>query len=147
MREGDSFYAYKDYNKYKIRLIILNNFDVPETLDSKGKFVYDKVNASAYGGKQLKWLAEKALILPDNTWQVLIFQHACISGSFDTISQINTQEFVKIINAFQAGNLLTLSTTGNGYFDTDIHSDFSTRGAGTIIAVVSGHKHEDGLMD
>ena len=147
IREDDSFYAYKDYNKYKIRLILLNNFDVPETLDSKGKFVYDKVNDSAYGGKQLKWLAEKALILPDNTWQVIIFQHACISGSFDDISQINTKEFVKIINAFQVGNLLTLSTAGNGYFDTDIKSDFSNQGAGTIIAVVSGHKHEDGIMD
>jgi hypothetical protein len=144
-RLGDSLYFYKDYEQHKIRVIGLNAFDLPESTNDDGTYKYDFLHQSAFSGEQLKWLAEQALILPDNTWQVVIFTHACISGSLDTIPQYNTYELVQILNAFQNGEPVAFDADNE--LPVKLSADYSQQGIGTIIAVISGHKHADGITE
>lgn len=144
-RLGDSLYFYKDYEQHKIRVIGLNAFDLPESTNDDGTYKYDFLHQSAFSGDQLKWLAEQALILPDNTWQVVIFTHACISGSLDTIPQYNTYELVQILNAFQNGEPVAFDADNE--LPVKLSADYSQQGIGTIIAVISGHKHADGITE
>lgn len=144
VRDDSSLYFYKDYSEKKVRLIVLNSFDLPETLKSDGTYRYNFLEQSAFGSKQLRWLANEALMLPASDWQVVIFSHACISGGLDTIPQINTTSLITILNAFQAG--VATPVTEDSDFPVDITADFTAQGQGTIIAFISGHKHADGQM-
>lgn len=146
VRQGDSLYCYKDYAKQKLRMIILDSFDLPETLNNDGTYKYNFLEQSGFSGKQLKWLAEEALILPDNSWHVIIFTHACISGGLDTIMQYNTAELLKILNSFQKGEMLTLSASNNE-LPVSLSVDYSSQGPGVIVGVVSGHHHNDNIID
>jgi len=145
IRDNDSLYCYKDYSDYKIRVIVLNSFDLPETTNSDGTFKYNFVNQSAFGGQQLKWLAEKALILPDSEWHVIIFSHACISGGLDEIEQFNNDELVQILSAYKEGSNLLITAPSNE-FPVSLKADYTHQGPGTIIAFVSGHHHYDNSM-
>lgn len=150
VRDGDSLYGYKDYPDKKVRLIWLNSFDLPYTLNADGTFKYNFLTQSAYRNDQLNWLASSALILPNNDWQVMIFTHCPLPGTFDvaagqSIVQINSTSLVKILNAFQAGVPLVVSDDDPD-FPVVVNADYTAQGKGTIIALISGHIHADGQM-
>lgn len=144
VRNDDSLYFYKDYADKKVRLIVLNSFDLPEDVNADGTYKFNFLTQSAFRQDQLLWLATKALILPGAGWQVMIYSHAPLSGSFTTIEQYNTEALVNILNAFQAGTAVTVAS--QELFPVMLSADFSSQGPGTIIAFVSGHLHADGQM-
>lgn len=150
-RDGDSLYGYKDYNDKKVRLIWLNSFDLPYTLNSDGTYKYDFLTQSGYQNQQLAWLANQALMLPDNTWQVMIFTHCPLPGTFETaagqpqLSQYNSDVLIGIINAFQSGTKYSLVEASRP-LPINVTCDYTSQGKAIVIGLFSGHIHRDGQM-
>lgn len=144
VRDGDSLYGYKDYPNKKVRLIFINSFDLPFT-STNSIYDWNFLQNSGLQNSQLNWLANTALKLPDVTWQVIIFSHAPISGSFDTITQENTDALLGILKAYKNGNGFSLNDSARK-LPVTINVDYSAQGVGTLIAFISGHVHQDGQM-
>lgn len=140
VRNGDSLYFYKDLPDKKVRVIGLNSSDMPWTTDQQGNYVHNRLEEAAFSAVQLQWLVTKALVLPDNTWQVVFFFHHPLStGGF-----VNAQAFIDIIKAFKAG--ASTSINRNDADDMPIvglTADFKAQGPGTVIGVFNGHLHAD----
>lgn len=140
VRNGDSLYFYKDLPDKKVRVIGLNSSDMPWTTDSQGNYVHNRLEEAGFGITQLKWLADVALKLPDNSWQVVFFFHHPLSTS----TFYNAQALIDIIKAFKNGGSVVINRS-----DVDdmqivgLKADFTTQGAGTVIGVFNGHYHAD----
>ena len=140
VRNGDSFYFYKDLPDKKVRVIGLNSSDMPWTTDSQGNYVHNRLEEAGFGVDQLRWLADVALKLPDNSWQVVFFFHHPLSSS----TFYNAQALIDIIKAFKNGGSVVINRS-----DVDdmqivgLKADFTTQGAGTVIGVFNGHYHAD----
>ncbi|MHC6535995.1 metallophosphoesterase family protein [Latilactobacillus sakei] len=151
VRDGDSLYGFKDYENQKIRVIWLNSYDLPYTVNSDGTYKYDFLKQSAFQNEQLKWIVNAALKLPSKDWKVMIFSHAPLAGSFDSqpgqtpIVQFNSNVLIGVLNAFQNGTVYSVSEM-ESEIPVQFGCDFSEQGKGTIIAFVSGHVHQDGQM-
>jgi len=110
-----------------------------------GEYEHSFINESGYRNKQLNWVAHQALNVPGNDWQVIIFSHAPLSGTFlGNYNQKNSETLTAIINAFQNGEKYAVKSDGE--FGVDIDVDYSSQGKGTIIGFITGHVHEDGQM-
>lgn len=140
VRNRDSLYFYKDLPSKKVRVIGLNSSDLPWTLDTSGMYKHNRLEEAAFGEEQLNWLANQALKLPDNTWQVIFFFHHPLSSN----NLINRQAFKNIITAFKNGTAITVNA--NEADDIQINNlqvDFTQQGKGTVIACFNGHYHTD----
>ncbi|MFX0552953.1 metallophosphoesterase [Lactiplantibacillus plantarum] len=150
-RDGDSLYGYKDYSDKKVRLIWLNSFELPYTLNSDGTYEYDFLTQSGYQNQQLNWLANQALKVPDNSWQVMIFTHCPLPGTFEVaagqsqLSQYNSDVLIGIINAFQSGTKYSQADAGRT-FPINVTCDYTSQGKAAVIGLFSGHIHRDGQM-
>lgn len=140
VRNGDSLYFYKDLTDKKVRVIGLNSSDMPWTTDTQGNYVHNRLEEAGFSVNQLKWLANVALKLPDNSWQVVFFFHHPLSTS----TFYNAQALIDIIKAFKNGVSVVINRS-----DVDdmqivgLKADFTTQGAGTVIGVFNGHYHAD----
>ena len=140
VRNGDSFYFYKDLADKKVRVIGLNSSDMPWITDTQGNYVHNRLEEAGFSVTQLKWLANVALKLPDNSWQVVFFFHHPLSTS----TFYNAQALIDIIKAFKNGGSVVINRS-----DVDdmqivgLKADFTTQGAGTVIGVFNGHYHAD----
>ena len=148
VRDGDSLYFYKDFTEKKVRIIGLDSNDIPlEKKDSNGHYAYD-TNTAGFRAQQLNWFANKALMLPDNTWQVVVFFHIPFPNAFGQWAEDNTfknyHHAIAILNAFKNGTSVNINDTSNPDFTiTGLQADYSKQGQGTLIAVVNGHLHRD----
>lgn len=148
VRDGDSFYFYKDFPDKKVRIIGLDSNDIPlEKKDSNGHYAYD-TNTAGFRAQQLNWFANKALMLPDNTWQVVVFFHIPFPNAFGQWAEDNTfknyHHAIAILNAFKNGTSVNINDTSNPDFTiTGLQADYSKQGQGTLIAIVNGHLHRD----
>lgn len=148
VRDGDSLYFYKDFPEKKVRIIGLDSNDIPiEKKDSNGHYAYD-TNTAGFRAQQLNWFANKALMLPDNTWQVVVFFHIPFPNAFGQWAEDNTfknyHHAIAILNAFKNGTSVNINDTSNPDFTiTGLQADYSKQGQGTLIAVVNGHLHRD----
>ena len=110
-------YYYIDFEKYKIRCIVLNAYYDPDEYGVETEF----------GETQINWLYTVALDLSqkDSGWGVITFSHPAAVSS---VVRRCIQAFV---------NKGTTITSGDYtfYFDTDAN--------GTYIAHIHGHSHED----
>ncbi|MEK6459148.1 metallophosphoesterase [Heyndrickxia faecalis] len=139
VRNGDSIYCYKDYIDKKIRVIMLNSFDFPNSTDSGGTLIYDNLNYGCYRNEQLNWLSHVALQVPSD-YHVLIFTHAPLPGAFDNSTQYNSDVLLNILKAFKNGQNYTINDDTRD-FPVSIDVDFSN--SGTLIAIINGHLHRD----
>ncbi|MCW6101929.1 metallophosphoesterase family protein, partial [Lactiplantibacillus plantarum] len=148
VRDGDSLYFYKDFPDKKVRVIGLDSTDIPlEKKDSNGNYAYD-TNTAGFQSPQLNWFANKALMLPDNTWQAIVFFHIPFPNAFgqwaDDNSFKNYHNAIAILNAFKNGTSVNINDTSNPDFTiSGLQADYSKQGKGTLIAVVNGHLHRD----
>ena len=148
VRDGDSLYFYKDFPDKKVRVIGLDSTDIPlEKKDSNGNYAYD-TNTAGFRAQQLNWFANKALMLPDNTWQAIVFFHIPFPNAFgqwaDDNSFKNYHNAIAILNAFKNGTSVNVNDTSNPDFAiSGLQADYSKQGKGTLIAVVNGHLHRD----
>jgi predicted MPP superfamily phosphohydrolase len=150
-RNNGSLYGFKDYEEQKIRVVWLNSFDLPWTLNTDGTYKYDFLTTSGYQGAQLEWLAKSALKLKSNEWHVIIFTHCPLPNTFEVaagqspLTQINSDILISIINAFQKGTSLTVSESSRE-LPVSFSADFSSQGSGVVVGLFSGHIHRDGQM-
>lgn len=106
-------YYYVDNRQKKIRYIVLNAF-----LRNSDHSVFAAM--SGYNQQQLNWFTGDALVLPDTSWDVIIFTH--FIGPFDASSFIGWQDFLNAMDTFNSS-----STSGK------------------ILFVMSGHTHYDAV--
>ena len=66
-------YGYKDFDTYKIRLIILNSFDYPDIKDINDKYIY-YCSYCMYLENQISWLISTLTSTP-NDYTVIIASH------------------------------------------------------------------------
>lgn len=154
-RNGDSLYGYKDYPNYKVRIIWLNSFDLSWDLNTDGTYKSSFLLQSGYQNEQLKWFANTALKLPDDSYQVMIFTHAPLPNTFGNIStatdsngnvvqQYNSDVLIEIINAFQNAKSGSVKVDSSIY-PIDLTYDFTGHALGVVIGLFSGHIHSDGV--
>lgn len=140
-RSNGSNYFYKDFPDKKVRLIGLNSYDLPETVTSDGKLVYDQFTTSGFQQNQISWLATDALNVPDG-YTVIIAMHHPVDGIFYSDPKVINHDVVKqILTDFESGagaKTLTGSTAG-----VPVSVTYNFPSAGKIAAVLSGHRHMD----
>lgn len=135
----NSSYYYVDYDNRKIRVIVLDLYDIGQTHDD----VYN--DDAGYRQGQLEWLINTALKVDDD-WQVLVMTHQPpIPGMPENNLGYNSDALIKILESFEAGTSVEIKKQDevfhDGTFDLDLHTNFTK--PGTIIAVLSGHAHND----
>jgi len=121
-------YCYKDYPQYKLRIIVMNTAD-----DT------DKDYSNNYGhtinrisGKQLKWVAEKALYLDENykDWKVIFFSHHPLDWGEDA------HAITAVLQAYLNGESYSAE-----HHDVVFQTNFSEHNHASIIACIHGHVH------
>lgn len=144
-RNGTSNYFYYDIPDKKVRVVGINDYENPNTLDSDGKLKYPRINTSVITGAQLKWLATDALNVSADT-AVIVMLHCPIDGTIKdnpTAHCYNHDVLKQLLEAFKNGTsgTLTSSTT-----DFPVNVDYSFANKGTLIGVFAGHTHTEGYQ-
>lgn len=119
-------YTYKDFDKKKIRVIVLN------TADTKGLTISYSTGAERISGEQLQWFAETLDMSskPDaKDWGIIIFSHHPLDWG-------NILPAANCLQAYLTGS--SFSATHNG---TSVHYNFSGKNSATVIAQFHGHVH------
>ena len=135
----ENAYYYRDFPKYKIRVIVLNVYEHMYDNDK-----YDE-GKCGYSNTQLEWLANKAL-QPLEGWSVIILTHdSPVEMDYNgAANQNNARQLIQILEAFKDGNNISVQytdTKNSGLFSVNVTTAFSM--PGTLIAVLSGHAHCD----
>lgn len=141
-RNGNSNYFYYDIPNKKVRVVGINDYENPNTLDANGKLKYPRINTSVITGAQLKWLATNALNVSADT-HVIVMLHCPIDGTLKdnpTNRCYNHDLLKQLLEAFKNGTsgTLTSSTT-----DFPVNVDYSFASKGTLIGVFAGHTHTE----
>lgn len=139
-------YYYADDKINKIRYIILNSQDVPTVNNSNGtvKPENNAMNNYVIRQEQFNWLIESALQTPNDTWSIVVCTH--ISPSRTTL--INGDILMKILDAYKGKKQYTGASANNVRADlqVNVNCNFTGKG-GNVICVVSGHMHEDTMVN
>lgn len=139
---GDPYggaYFYKNFDTKKIRVVVLDLYDIGVEHD-----VDYNLNAG-YRQNQLEWLANEALQV-ESGWQVMLITHSSpVEGMPENNRGINCEPLMQVLEAFKTGTNVTITATDevyhDGTFDINLTTDFKR--VGTLIAVLSGHAHND----
>lgn len=154
-------YYVKYFDKYKIALIVLDNYDVPDDLDAENNFRIAR-GREAFSKKQLDWLI-KTLGEIKSDYHVMIAMHdfrdrkkpiACAFTQEDrekderkeAVLYGNSHILPSIINAWIKGEKLCaefLPCEGIEMPPLQLDCDFSVRGKGNFICYLCGHLHCD----
>lgn len=149
-RPSGKLYYYRDYTEKKTRIIVLNTMDVPFEFNVDGTIKYDPVNVHGIRQAQYDWLIE-TLNSVQAGWKVVVCMHVGsyiesdgFTGNTDTF--LNRTCLNAILKAYKTkGSYSTTytDTTYSGLFTVSLSGSFSTAN-GNLIAVFSGHAHNDG---
>lgn len=144
-RNGNSNYFYYDIPNKKVRVVGINDYENPNTLDANNKLKYPRINTSVITGAQLKWLVADALNVSADT-HVIVMLHCPIDGTLKdnpTEHCYNHDVLRQLLEAFKNGTsgTLTSSTT-----DFPVNVDYSFANKGTLIGVFAGHTHTEGYQ-
>lgn len=137
----DNAYYYRDFNTYKIRVIVLNVCEHMYDND-----IYDE-SKLGYSNDQLEWLANTALKV-ESDWSVIVLTHdSPVEMNYNSASiENNPHQLTQILEAFKNGtstNITYTDTKHNGLFSVNVTTSFSNKG--TIIGVFTGHGHCDDM--
>ena len=149
----DQMYYYKDIEDKNIRMIFLNTSDYVYEDDGTG---YSKLGGSmGVRQEQVRWFGEVAL---NTDKEVIVFTHIPLLTSGEGI--IGTGEnlprnmiaFKGLLEAFKNGTRYSYSYTDPAtllqpYFNCSVDVDFTNKGQGKVIAVISGHVHLDQMVE
>ena len=152
-------YYYKDFvtTYQKVRVIVLNMFDVPDTIGSDGNFVV-KRGFEYLSQTQINWLCNTLLSTPSDYTVVICSHEAPYSSTQDMSIKFNVADgnwynvgqqqgtiLSDIVNAWKNGTTLsetyTASTTGLNAIT--VSADFTSRGIGKFACYLVGHSHMD----
>ena len=139
-------YYYADDKINKIRYIILNSQDVPTVNNANGTVKPENNTMYNYviRQEQFNWLIESALQTPNDTWSIVACTH--ISPSRTTL--VNGDILMKILDAYKGKKQYTGASANNVRADlqVNVNCNFTGKG-GNVICVVSGHMHEDTMVN
>jgi len=132
-KENGAYY-YVDYPDYKIRVIVLTMYDLPNdtAYNDNAGYKYD----------QMEWLANTALDL-DSDWHVIVASHTTPILIHDNNPAQNDNVLKKILEDFVGGTSSTINSTSTNqqYTSYTINTAFTT--PGNLIGFFSGHVHYD----
>ena len=151
-----SYYS-KTFDEYKLCLIVLNDFDVPDTIVD-GAFAVSR-GQQCYSQAQINWLIQTLQAVPAN-YHVAILQHwigfdnQAVNNEFSQygfnriyIDPAYEDIITDIVNAWQNGSTLSKSYAPIKYSDylqtLTVSCDYTSRGSGVFIGYISGHLHRD----
>lgn len=137
----DGSYFYADQKYYKMRLVVLNCFDVPsDETNEDGSAKYNKMGIEGYRQEQIDWFANVALNVPSPEWTVVVCSHTNPAGGGKAY---NSDVMFGIIDAFRNGRKFEMATEYpiDGY-NAKISVDYTGRG-GEFAVWVCGHTHYD----
>lgn len=143
---------------YGVVLIVLNDFDVPDTTVAGGDFAVSR-GLQCYSQAQIDWLIETLGDVPSG-YHVCILEHwigfaneavdnPFTQYGFNTFYQdpAYPEIICDIVNAWQTGGTLTQNYAPQketSYLPTlEVDCDYTSRGAGVFIGYLSGHGHRD----
>ncbi len=141
-----SMYGYFDVPGKKLRAVYLNVFD-PEYKSEGGRVFYQTGRTDMISEAQLKWLSEKALMLPSKDWSAAVFLHTFpIPAPFPAASErfFGGDALTEILFAFKEGTAYSASAK-RGELSYNISCDFTKQGKGSLIGCFCGHCHRDWL--
>lgn len=144
VRDEKSNYFYYNVPNSNIRVVWIDLYENPDTLDTNNMLKYPRLNTSIIQNDQLKWLATQVL---KTDRDIVIFTHCPIAGTFDkpTTNWYNHDLLMELLVALQthgSGNL----NNNSGEFPVDLDYDFSGQN-NSIVGVFSGHKHRDEYVE
>lgn len=113
--QNKSSYYYKDYEKYKVRVCVLNSFN-----GVGQEFIFGKDQLLFLSKDMLNFESKK----DKEKWSIIIFAHTLDTEDFD--------DFNNIITAFSKGDEIVI--------DGQV---IEFNGNGNVIGAFTGHKHED----
>ena len=135
-------YYYIDFKKSKIRVIVLNCEDIPYIENEDKSMKYYGQWTMAYSEKQLKWLAEKALMFDEDGWGIVFFQHNDKQMSSNTQNVNNLSCLTQIVNAYRNKTNGTAVSTQTD-FEANVSYDFRNNKSNEVCAWFAGHTHKD----
>ena len=153
-------YYYKDYGAKNLRVIVLNSSDVPDTLADEDTFAVSHGTLGAFSQTQVDWFISAlentpagyhVLILmhyvnaPMTADENIEFQSSSGGGASGTENNAYSGLIQDIISAWVSGTALTQSYTSSvaNMPVIEVDADFSSRGTGVFVGVLSGHRHRD----
>ena len=141
---GDGSYFYVDMPK--MRVIMLNGHtDGDGSQDTNGYAIYNSMKNSIYGTEQLKWLAEIALNVPENT-RIIVSAHQPLANNGDGNLVLGILNAYNNKTSYSNSINISTDTWGNGieseYNTSSISVDF-TNAKGKVLAFFHGHIHKD----
>lgn len=148
-------YYYKDFAAYKVRLIVVNQYDTPDTLDSEGNFIYGRA-AQYMSQEQADWLISTLAATPVG-YTVAVLAHVPPetftrdentgwNHATNTYTSYDLQNggMADIIDAWQHGTTLNKTVTATvNIADLTLSADFTSRGEGLFAGYFCGHLHYD----
>lgn len=138
-----NMYYYYDVPGKKVRVFILNSYDIPYIYDSDGTVKYLGVNVGGYRQAQLKWFADNLVSTPTD-YTIVCFQHIQWGDWYTTTPAYfpyNWETIKGLILAAKTGTSFNRKYTGNADFASDISVSFTT--PRTIAFLAHGHHHTD----
>ncbi|MFB8538213.1 BppU family phage baseplate upper protein [Enterococcus thailandicus] len=144
---NNSLYMFKDYEDKKIRLIMLNSEDIPETLTAEnGRLKWMRWLTHSYSNEQLDWLATTALMNVPDDYHVMIVAHCPLQFGWDMASSTHhNQELVLgILKAFRDGETYQgRSTDPDEEFSAIVDVSYVSQGPRNLIGFFAGHLHNE----
>ena len=143
-------YYYLDNPESKIRYVFLDSSDAPQTLDEKGKLIYDPIGWMAFSQKQIDWIANRALKLEEEGWTVLLFSHYVADPyqakdyAMTLKKNRHTHGLIRLLDAYRAGEDLDVTLyEEHPDYTLQMQYPFSEYRRAVIAGVVMGHTHTD----
>lgn len=157
----DAGYYYKDFGTFKVRLIVLNEYEMPRVPNSGNTELKYSIWARYLSSTQASWFVQ-TLNSVQSGWSVIVAFHQLIdifpkydnefkgavnySGADGTYAQIGIIQ--DIVDAYiSRGTLSKTYTVANvdttEVPDVTVSADF-TSANGTFICYINGHTHNDG---
>lgn len=149
----EQMYYYKDIEEKNIRMIFLNTSDYIYEDDGTGHSILG--GSMGVRQEQVRWFGETAL---NTDKEVIVFTHIPLLTSREGI--IGTGEnlprnmiaFKGLLEAFKNATRYQYNYTDPAqllqpYFNCSVDVDFTTKGQGKVIAVISGHVHLDQMVE
>ena len=148
------------YDKYKVALICLNNYDAPLNKNSSGAYII-KRDAEAISQTQLDWFVNALKEIPSG-YHLIVARHSYPGqitfvdsdwskenpNLFRNLSVYQSDELVAdIINAWINGTSITKTYAPLSTYSIcptlSVNVDFSSRGTGNFVCHLIGHLHVD----
>ena len=158
--ETTTSYYYKDYDAPKIRVIILNSSDVPDTLANETTFAVSHGTLGAFSQAQVNWFITTLANTPAGYHVLILMHYVNAPMTYDTNIKFQSSSggaaagtennaysglVQDIISAWVSGGTLTKDYTSSvaNMPTISVSADFTARGTGVFVGVLSGHRHRD----